>query len=187
MKRYSARTGGVVTALGGLLWIALRYFVTFSWGNSMLGLDYWGWNSLMPIPLLLLLLGVAGLYARHNGGIGRLGRAGLLVMAIGLVGASTGVIVEFWWAGGLAGNRAGAHLGWALYVVSYVLILTSGLWLFGIALSRSARLRAWSLVPLLMGALSLSWPPVIAAGTAWQSMWVQALFGIGWMLLGFCS
>ncbi len=184
MKVGPARPGALALILGGLLWIPLRYFVTFSWDNRMLELDYRGWNSLMPIPLLLLLLGVVALHARYGEEIGRVGRAGLLITAIGVVGAMTGVIVEFWWAGGLAGNRTGAHVGWAAYLASYALLLTVGLWLFGIALIRSPRLRVWGVVPLLMGVTSLAWPIVIANGTAWQSMWVQTVFGLGWILLG---
>ncbi len=184
MKAGPARPGALAIVLGELLWIPLRYFVTFSWDNPMLGLDYRSWNSLMPIPLLLLLLGVVALHARYGEEIGRVGRAGLLITAIGLVGAMAGVIVEFWWAGGLAGNRTGAHIGWAAYVASYALLLTIGLWLFGIALLRSPRLRIWGVVPLLMGASNLAWPFVIALGSAWQSMWVQTVFGLGWVLLG---
>ncbi len=184
MKVGSARHGALAIILGGLLWIPIRYFVTFSWDNPMLGLDYRSWNSLMPIPLLLLLLGVVALHARHGEEIGRVGRAGLLVTAIGLVGAMSGVIVEFWWAGGLSGNRTGAHIGWAAYLASYALLLTVGLWLLGIALIRSPRLCVWGVAPLLMGASSLAWPPVIALGSAWQSMWVQTVFGLGWVLLG---
>ncbi len=183
MKAFSGRPGGLAITLGALLWIALRYFVTFSWNNQMLGLDYRGWNSLMPIPLLLLLLGAIGLYARLGEAVGLLGRAGLIVTAVGLVGSATGVVVEFWWAGGLAGNRTGAHLGWATYLASYAVLLTLGLWLFGIALFRSGRTRAWGVVPLLMGVASLSCPPVIAAGNDWQSLWVQGSFALGWVLL----
>lgn len=178
-----ARLAGLAVMLGGLLWIPLRYFATVSWDNTILGLGYRGWNSLVPIPLLLLLLGVLTLRARYREGIGRLGRAGLVLTAVGLAGTAIGVIVEFWWAGGLAGNRLGANIGWAVYLASYILVLTLGLWLFGIALIRTARLRIWSLVPLLMGALTLSWPLAIALGGAWESEWAEPVFGLGWQVL----
>ncbi len=178
-----ARLAGLATLLGGLLWIPLRYFSAASWDNPILGLGYRGWNSLVPIPLLLLLLGVLALRARYGEGIGRLGRVGLGITAVGLAGMAIGVIVEFWWAGGLAGNRLGANIGWVVYLASYVLVLTLGLWLFGIALIRTAQLRAWSLVPLLMGALTLSWPLAISLGGAWQSEWAEPVFGLGWQEL----
>jgi hypothetical protein len=37
------------------------------------------------------------------------------ILVLGLTASLGGMMVEFWWAGGLSGNREGAMLGWGIY------------------------------------------------------------------------
>ncbi len=39
----------------------------------------------------------------------------MAIVVLGLAASLGGVMVEFWWPGGLSGNREGAMLGWGIY------------------------------------------------------------------------
>ncbi len=122
--------GGLMAMLGGALWIVLRPLVLSTWGTPVFGFDYGDYNRMMVAPLLLLLAGAVTFRFFHPASAGRLGRWGLVLVALGLATSLAGVIIEFWVAGGLGGNRAGAMLGWGLYGLG-LLGQTIGLGLFG--------------------------------------------------------
>lgn len=177
--------GGFTTMLGGALWIVLRPLVLTTWGRTVFGFDYVDYNRMMVAPLLLLLLGVVALLFLEPASTGRLGRWGLAIVALGLATSLAGVIVEFWVAGGLRGNRAGAMLGWGLYGLG-LLAQTIGLGLFGAGALRGRRLPTWlGFLVVVMAALPVLWFPMIAMRLDSLSILDQVLYGAGWMVLGY--
>lgn len=173
---------GVLSAmLGGVLWMALRSLVLSTWDGPVLGLSYVHYNRMMVVPLLLLIAGALAL--RRVAGRG--GRWGSALVVLGLAASLAGVVIEFWWAGGLSGNREGAMLGWAVYGLG-LLGQAIGLAVFGIGALRTRGLPYWrGIVPLAMAALLLLWPPMLAWQLGTWSILDQVLYGLGWATLGY--
>lgn len=177
----STRWGGLAAVLGGALWMALRPLVLSTWAVPVFGLDYVNYNRMMVVPLILLIAGAVAL--RHF--VGRGGRWGVALVVLGLAASLVGVMIEFWWAGGLSGNRQGAMLGWGIYGLG-LLGQAIGLAVFGIGALRSRRLPYWmGIVPLAMAALLVLWPPMLAWQLGSWSILDQVLYGLGWVALGY--
>ncbi len=150
----------------------------------MLGFTYEDYNRLMAVPLLLLLFGACGLSIRYWQEVGKLGRMGSVLVVLGLLGALAGEVMEFWWAGGLRGNREGAMWGWLIYLLGLAGV-TIGLVLFGAPAALNKALPVWSRpIPLVMAALLVMWVLSSIVGLDdWGNMG-KALVGVGWMVLG---
>ncbi|MDP9371170.1 MAG: hypothetical protein M3Q65_01665 [Chloroflexota bacterium] len=177
--------GGLAMMLGGVLWIALRPLVASSWGQPILGLSYEGYNRLMVAPLLLLLAGVLAFRRSLPPAEGRAARWGLAVLDLGVATSLAGVVIEFWWAGGLRGDRAGALLGWGAYGLG-LLGQAVGLTLFGVGALRAGHLPTWlATVAPAMAALHLLWLPSLHLRLARWSVADQVLIGLGWVTLGY--
>ncbi len=169
---------------GGVLWVVLRPLISNTWGRPILGFTYEDYNRLMAVPLILLLFGAWGLTIRYWYDIGNLGRLGAVLVMLGLVGALAGVVIEFWWAGGLRGNREGAMWGWLAYLLGLAAV-TIGLALFGISALLKKALPGWSRpIPLLMASLLILWLPSFILGLEDWGNVGKALVGVGWLLLG---
>ncbi len=167
--------------LGGVVWMALRPLVLSTWAGPVFGFGYAGYNRMMVIPLTLLIAGAVAL--RHLAGRG--GRWGLALVALGLAASLAGVVIEFWWAGGLSGNRQGAMLGWGIYGLG-LLGQAIGLALLGIGALRTRRLPyRMGIVSLAMAALLVLWPPMLAWQLGSWSILDQVLYGLGWVALGY--
>ena len=180
-----AARGGLATMLGGVLWIALRPLVASAWGTPVFGLSYEDYNRLMVAPLLLLLAGVLAFRGSLPAEVGRAARWGLALLALGVATSLAGVVIEFWWAGGLRGDRAGSLLGWAAYGLG-LLVQAVGLTLFGVGALRAACLPTWlAIVAPAMAALHLLWLPSLHLGLARWSVADQVLVGLGWVALGY--
>lgn len=176
----NARWAAVAAVLGGLAWIPVRLGVSVAWSTEFLRFTYVRWNSLMVIPLGLLLLAMVGLARQAPS---RRGRIGAWVAAAGLVGMLAGVIVEFWIFGGLSGNRDGAIAGWLIYLVGGLLVHVIGLVVFGIGAVRTAQWRTLGALALVIAALHLGWLPAGLAGEAWLVA-DQVLIGLAWVGIG---
>jgi hypothetical protein len=162
--------------------MALRPLVLSTWAVPVFGLDYVTYNRMMVVPLFLLIAGAVAL--RHF--VGQGGRWGLALVVLGLAASLAGVMIEFWWAGGLSGNRQGAMLGWGIYGLG-LLGQAIGLAVFGIGALRSRRLLPYwiGIVPLAMAALLVLWPPMLAWQLDTWSILDQVLYGLGWVALGY--
>ena len=175
---------GTSAIVGGVLWIALRPFISSTWGRPTLGLTYEDYNRLMAVPLLLLLFGASGLTIRCWHDVGKVGRLGTLLVVTGLLGALAGVVIEFWWAGGLSGNREGAIWGWLIYLPGLAAV-TIGLMLFGASALLNKALPGCSRpIPFLMAALLIFWVFSLIVGLEDWGNAGKALVGLGWVLLG---
>ncbi|HSH78066.1 MAG TPA: hypothetical protein VLA19_05980 [Herpetosiphonaceae bacterium] len=177
--------GGLMAMLGGALWIVLRPLVLSTWGSPVFGFDYGDYNRMMVAPLLLLLVGAVAFRFYLPASHGRLGRWGLVLVALGLATSLAGVIVEFWWAGGLRGKRQAAMLGWGIYGLG-LLGQAGGLALFGFGTLWTRRLPGWiGVLALAMAMLLVLWLPMLQWQLHTLSILDQVLYGVGWMMLGY--
>ena len=176
----------VAAVLGGLAWIPVRLGVSVAWSADFLRLTYVRWNSLMVMPLVLMLIAMVALAAAGSrGGTGET-RIGGWVAAAGLVGMMAGVIIEFWIFGGLAGDRDGAVLGWMIYLLTGVLVHVVGLIWFGIGAVRAPGWGGIGALALLIAALHVAWLPAGAFGDAFLVA-DQVLIGLAWVGIGVLS
>jgi len=174
------RWAAAAAVLGGLAWIPVRLGVSVAFSTEFLRLTYVRWNSLMVIPLGLMLVAMVALALRAPT---RTGRIGAWVAAAGLVGMLIGVIVEFWIFGGLVGNRGGAMVGWLIYLLPGLLVHVVGLIGFGIGAIRTPGWRAIGWLAILVAALHVAWLP---AGMVGDVLLVadQMLIGLAWVAIG---
>ena len=166
------RIAGVAALLGGALF-ALS-FATHPQGLA---------RAIVPGSVAGLIIGILGLHARLLGREGRLGVLGFVLVGIGL---GLGLI-------GMAGSalgildpnpvapiiNTGEHAG--------LVFIGAGLLLWGLVTRRERALGRWSILPLLMGLLSLSGIVFLvpAALEALEQIGLPEVFGLSWMLLGF--
>lgn len=184
--------------LGGALWAGLELLTVAAWNQPVFGFTYEDYNRIKSLPLLLLLVGLMGFYARQQRRSGKLGLVGFLLGTVGLALMMVGNVVEFWIGGGIRyGDKALSTLGWNLVLIG-VPTLALGLILFGLACSRAQVLLGWrSLAPLLtvlMPALGIGLTSAVRAflrepasrELVGKSGMVASvvLFGLGWVLLG---
>ena len=181
------RWSGLAAMLGGALWIALWFILRSTWSADLLTLTYEDYNRLMPIPLLLLMSGLAGLYARQGGRSGKLGTAGAVVAFIGLVMLLAGSVVEFWIGGGIRhGNESISQSGWGIFLLGFP-VLAVGMLLFGIAALRAKVLPGWRRpLPLIIG-LMITSGMLLAFGIIGEAGLAISVFsfGLGWIVLGY--
>lgn len=187
------RWGGPAAMLGGISWVLLVPLITLTypgrtgWASvqTIFSLAWEDYNKLLPAVLLLLLVGLVGLTARYGPRSGELGRAGFGMALFGLGLMLLGNLVEFWVAGGIRkGVVSSADLGgWMSYSLGY-LLLGVGLVLVGIAALREKVLPYGNVVPLILGLLSLPVFLTVTTGVTLGAV-LAALFGLGWVLLGY--
>ncbi|MCI0626716.1 MAG: hypothetical protein L0387_34560 [Acidobacteria bacterium] len=180
------RWSGLGGMAGGLLWFGLGRLGGAAWHRPILTLTYEDYNKLMPIPLLLLFVGLAGFFAHYGRGKGWLGSGGFAVAATGLGLMLIGNLVEFYWGGGIRhGDETISHAGWTLFLAG-ILLLTVGLLLFGIAILRAKALVGWwKALPLIIGLL-LTLGIVLGLVMGEKGfMLVPVSIALGWVLLGY--
>jgi hypothetical protein len=166
------RLAGMAALIGGALF-ALS-FVSHPPGLA---------RAIVPASVAGLIVGILGLHARLWGREGRLGGLGFVLVGLGL---ALGLI-------GMAGSalgildpnpiapiiNTGEHAG--------LVPIGAGMLLWGIVTLRERALGRWSILPLLMGLLSLSGIVFLipAAFAALEASAMPEVFGLSWMLLGF--
>jgi len=194
-----SKWSGIASMLGGVLWTVLELLSDSAWDRTIFGLTYEDYNRLKPIPLLLVLAGLAAFYARQEGRSGRLGRTGFGVACFGLALLLVGNIVEFWIGGGIrVGDKAISTTGWNLVLIG-VPLLAVGMVLLGSATLRAKIFSGWKraiplLIILLPGAVVLLTLGIRSLLTAeevrrvvgqWGLRACIVLFGLGWAMLGY--
>jgi len=165
------RVAGAAALLGGALF-ALS-FATHPQGLA---------RAIVPASVASLIIGILGLHARLWGREGRLGGWGFVLvglgLALGLIGMGGSAL------GILQPNpvaliiNTGEHAG--------LVFIGAGLLLWGLVTLRERALGRWSILPLLMGVLSLS-GIVFLVPVAFRALEKSAMpevFGLSWMLLG---
>ena len=184
------RRGGPALMLGGILWVAARFLVTF----DPPPLTYDGYNRLFTLPLLFILVGWAAAFAVLRRRADRSAQRGWAVALVGLAVMLVGNVVEFW--GVMLQDRpnayaamergeaawAGSAIGWMVFGLGHLLVVV-GMALVGIAALRGDGLPRWRGLPLTIAALGLLWP--VLSFTAVGDFAVMAATGGAWALLGY--
>jgi hypothetical protein len=181
------RIGGFGALVGGTLWVA-------SFGVAQaISPEF---KFLLVGPVLLMLLGLAALQARHATGSGRLGKAGFGVTLIGLVLLAYGSVGDASISGTLSGATFGPIVIAGLAAGS--LVLGAGAALTALSVIVANVMPRLSPIPLLIGAtgvaaaggLALGHQIVGGSGDVFPlpvgplaALW--AVFGLGWLWLGY--
>ncbi len=131
-------------------------------------------SGLAPISILSALLVAAGLagmvvLVRHAGRFGRLGRASLIVIAIGAALLVIGTVLNAWDSSLVPA-----------FIIPGILVLISGVLLLAIAVLRSRVLPRWAAVLLIVGALAM----LGFNDQNWQAL-MAIPFGIAWVGVGY--
>lgn len=162
--------------VGGLVWIPVRLGVSVAYSTPFLELDYVTWNKLMALPLVLMMAATLGLVPRRSTPAARISAA---VVLLGLVGMLAGVVIEFFFAGGLRGDRDGAMLGWGTYLIGLAVHVV-GLLALGIVLRRAV--VGW--MSLIAAVLHLLWLPAGMVQDAALLVADQVAIGLAWVGIG---
>jgi hypothetical protein len=181
------RLGGFGAVAGGALWVA-------SFGVAQAISPQF--TFLLVGPVLLMLLGLAGLQARHATGSGRLGKAGFGVTLIGLVLLAYGSVGEATISGSISGHEFGPIVFAGLAAGS--LVLGAGAVLTALSVIVANVMPRLSPIPLLIGATGVAAAGGLALGRQivggsgdifplpvgpLAALW--AVFGVGWLWLGY--
>lgn len=185
------RWGALAAMVGGAMW------ALFPFGTPLASIEEAGTSAyaasvayfwlMAVVPLLLLMVGLAGIHAAQIGTYGRLGRVGfpMSILALGLMFAGNGVEVA-----SLTFRGSESAVGHFAFLIGFLISLV-GSALVGLAVWRTRRdtsARSGSL--LLMGALPLGILIGIVFGSLvpgsdlgfWAAIAVP--FGIAWTVLG---
>jgi hypothetical protein len=178
--------------LGGALWALFPFgtpVASFE-GSSTLGHPasvayYW---LMAVVPLLLLLVGLVGLYAgQRRGAYGRLGKVGfpISILALGLMFVGNAVEIA-----SLTFRGSESTVGHSTFLIGFLVLLVGSV-LVGLAIWRVRRdTPARSGSVLLVGALPLGILLAIVLGSLvphsdlgfWAAIAVP--FGVAWVVLG---
>jgi hypothetical protein len=160
----------LAAVIGGLTYLLLHLVIELifpeHWAGSpsrLLGISYAGWSRLLWLPLTLLLLGLRGIYHHLGHALGRLGKIGYWLAAVGFVLDILGSVIEFWvyglflvpFLGEFTTGSAGSQLGYEIASYGSMLGIV-GLVLFGIACLRASLPKPWHVLPLLISLVGLS-------------------------------
>ena len=179
MSPDTVRKGGLATALSGVFWISSA-LLTASKPQGCIGdecefrtmretgaLD----SALFLLALLLFAFGTAALVARLRNAdrLGRLGRAGLILAAIGATLGATGMLLNFWDSSLVPA-----------FIIPGLLAVIVGFLLLGVAALRSGTLPRWASFLLVVGAMAM----LGFNDQNWQAL-MAIPFGIGWIAVGY--
>lgn len=176
---------------GGALWAALAVPAGL---ESTGGLSYDAFNRLLALPVLLMLVGLVGVY-RVLVPACKLARTGFATLAFGFVLLLAGNIVEFW--GSLVLDKVNAHaaheagasehwvgsdIGWMLFGPGMLISIVGGV-LLALALRPLSLPRGLKVFVGLIGVGILA-ANLFGLGSTFVSAPVFVLYGIGWIALG---
>ncbi len=196
MKLSSAiRWSGLASVLGGVLWwVLILLKLSDEFTEFIRPYD----NYLTPLPLVLFLVGLAGLFAvLKTGSKSPEGTGFVLVMrAAGLTLAFGGLavaIVGSIFLRSASYDVAQQTIGWYAIYLGGTGVSSIGMTLLGITVLRTKALPRWNGSPLAIGLLGILWMPCHIVATLWIStaffegltQVVSAVFGAGWVALGY--
>lgn len=162
------RLSGLAAVLGGALWT----FRVVLEGSSAPEPGGFANSWFFAVPLLLLS-GLAGMYALYRERLATLGQAGVTQGCIGLGFLAAGFLGDF--ALGIEEASRVSSFGF--------LIFTLGMVLLGYATVRSEVFPRWNFLPLAIGvAVPLD---ILLGGVSWARVAVAAFFGLCWVLFGY--
>ena len=179
MSPEAIRKGGLAAVLGGVFWVSSA-LITVSKPRGCIGdecefrmmretgvLD----SILFLLALLLFTVGTAALVALllNTSGLGRLGRTGLVFIAVGAALGAVGMVL----------NVRDSSLVPA-FIIPGLLAVIAGFLLLSVAALRSGTLPRWASVPLVIGALAM----LGFNDQNWQAL-MAIPFGVGWMAVGY--
>lgn len=185
------RWGALAAMLGGAMWALFPFGTPIAEsaepGTSAYPASVAYYGLMAVIPLLLLLVGLAGLYVGQRGNYGRLGRVGFPVSILALGLMFTGNAVE---VTSITFRGSESAVGHFTFLIGFLLLLVGSV-LIGLAIWRARRdspSRLGSL--LLIGALPLGILLAIVLGSLvpesdlgfWAAIAVP--FGVAWVVLG---
>jgi hypothetical protein len=189
------RWAGIAAIVSGLAWAIALPLVATAASDDPVGLGYDDYNRVLTLPLVLLVLTLAGLRRLQRGRLSPWGRRGAAVALLGAGLLVIGNVIEFWAVlssddavFAIADDRGldewpGSTIGWLTFLVGLCLLFAGGV-VFGFA-SRAARiLPGWA--GLVIAATA---PLLLAAFATWSSSFFftvvfAALLGLGWIALG---
>jgi hypothetical protein len=181
------RIGGFGALVGGTLWVA-SFGVAQAISPEL--------KFLVVGPVLLMLLGLAALQARHATGSGRMGKAGFGLTLVGLVLLAYGSVGDAIISGTVSGHEFGPIVVAGLAAGS--LVLGAGAALTALSVIIANVMPRLSPIPLLIGATGVAAAGGIALGHQFvggsgdvfplpvgplAALW--AVFGLGWLWLGY--
>jgi hypothetical protein len=189
------RLGGLAVVLGGILTAALAILTFHSHGPTesnrkevVLGLISEDYTRLSLIPILLLLLGLMSLNARQAVYHDELRRAGYLVALGGHGLASLGRFFSYWAFPFVDYADPNFYLtplpqtGFRIELLA-MLLIPSGMLMFGFAILKSHALPRWNALPLIIGVLSLSL--LISWFWSYGGIVGIVLYGLAWVAQGY--
>jgi len=185
------RWSGLAAMLGGLLFMVLGPLSYLAAERmTLLGLTEYAYSRMNTASLLLLAAGLAGLYARQAGRLGRLGVAGFVLAFTGLALMVIGNVIESWISDLMFPDvqpgefKPGAQAGWGSVLIG-LCVLAVGLALVGSATIQAKVLPRWSrALPLVSGLLIASGFLVALSIGEWGFGVIVLSLG-PWMLLGY--
>jgi len=194
MSSVLVRWGAWAGVLGGLLWSLFPLaIVVVSIEDTQPGtlthlsaaVVYW---LMAVLPLLLLLVGLAGLRALHSSAYGRLGNVGFLVSFLALVLMLVGNAVE---VASLTFSGSDSDVGHIIFLIGFLLLLVGSV-LVGILILRtqrdpSSRIGGLLFVAALPVGILLGIVLGVIAPRTDLGFWaaITVPYGIAWLLLGY--
>lgn len=185
------RWDALLAMLGGALWALFPFGTPLVEGAEPGTRAYsvsvtYDW-LMAVLPLLLLLVGLAGLYAAQRNAYGRLGKVGfpVTILALGLMFAGNAIEVA-----SITFRGTESAVGHSAFLIGFLLLLVGSV-LVGLAIWRTRQDRAarWGSL-LLIGALPLGILLAVVLGSLvpesdlgfWAAIAVP--FGVAWVVLG---
>lgn len=176
MTGSSSRRAGFSTMLGGVFWIIAGRYELEPTKNALLPGTTW---YLMLPALLLLLVGLRGVYMHWSASAGLHGRVGMVISTLGILLALVSIGYP-----PFAGNAA-VPTAWPIVTFAAGLIgLNTGLLLLSAATMRATSESGWQALPLLVGLIGL-FLPLGGGVSGLPGLIAWIVFGLGWVWLGY--
>lgn len=190
-SRRAARIAGIAAVLGGVGWLVVALAAEL---NRRDMLSYDGYNRFLAVPLLCSTVALA--LAPRVVPVRRLGRAGLAVAAAGAALLFAGNAVEFYavllqdkknayaaWQAGEQEHWIGSEIGWLVFVIGMLVLLVGGI-VTAVVIYRDGAAPGWVVVFTGTLGVGVVLALLFGLGSAFVSVPVLALCGVGWVAFG---